>query len=57
MKQIKLFGDVGSFGSPLEVKLDKTDEKKRFDEVEEIWSKGIKGERFDVKTFMFLSGE
>ena len=57
MKQIKLFGDVSSFSNPLEVKLDKTDEKKRFDEVEEIWSKGIKGERFDVKTFMFLSGE
>ena len=57
MKQIKLFGDVGSFGSPLEVKLDKTDEERRFNEVEEIWSKGIKGERFDVRTFMFLRGE
>ena len=56
MKQIKLFGDVGSFGNPLEVKLDKTDDERR-DEIDDVWAKGIKGDKFDVRTFMFLRGE
>jgi len=56
MKQIKLFGDVSSFGNPLEVKLDKTDEERR-DEVDDVWKMGIEGEKFDVRTFMFLRGE
>ena len=56
MKQIKLFGEKSSFGNPLEVKLDKTDEE-RCNEVDDVWVRGIKGEKFDMRAFLVLKGE
>lgn len=56
MKQIKLFGEKSGWGNPLKVKLNKTDEE-RCDEVDAVWAKGIEGEKFDMKVFMFLRGE